>query len=123
MAQLLPGYELTLILRSEMNEEGVTRIREKIGEIVRGFDGEVIHAEDWGKKRLAYPIKKETRGRYIYTVFNGKSGVVAEVERNLRLNEGVFRFLTVQLESEFDGPAFKKKALGNAPGEEQQPTA
>src|SRR4029077_17945300 len=63
----------------------------------------------WGKRKLAYPIHKETRGQYSYLVYTGTGDIVHEMERNLRLNEHVLRFLTVNLEKEFDSEIFKKQ--------------
>lgn len=105
----LPGYETTFITRSELSDESLKSIQERLNQVVGSFGGEVVLTEDWGKKKLAYSIQKETRGHYTYLVYSGKPGVVHEIERNLRLQEHVLRFLTVNLENEFDAPSFKKR--------------
>ena len=46
--------------------------------------------EDWGRRKLAYPIQKETRGQYTYLVYTGTGDIVHEIERNLRLNDQFF---------------------------------
>jgi len=103
------GYETTFITRSELTDEALKTLQERISQVVSTFQGEVVLAEDWGKKKLAYPIKKESRGHYTYMVYTGKPGVVHEIERNLRLHDHVLRFLTVNLDQEFDAPEFKKQ--------------
>ncbi|MFN7684033.1 MAG: 30S ribosomal protein S6 [Oligoflexia bacterium] len=105
---LLPGFETTFITRSELSDEGLKAIQERLNGVVAQFGGELIHQEDWGKRKLAYPIAKESRGHYTYFVYTGKGDVVHEIERNLRLNDQVLRFLSVNLEKEFNGEAFKK---------------
>ncbi len=105
----LAGYETTWITRSEISDEGLKALQERITQVVASFQGEVVLTEDWGKRKLAYPIQKETRGQYTYLVYSGKSGVVHEIERNLRLHDHVLRFLTVNLENEFDGVEFQKR--------------
>ncbi len=105
---LIPGYETTIITRNELTDEALKLIQERMGTVVAQFDGTIVLHEDWGKKKLAYPIKKETRGHYTYLVYNGKPGVVHEVERNLRIHEHVLRFLTVTLGKEFSPDDFKK---------------
>lgn len=107
-AGALPGYETTFITRSELSDDALKTLQEKVKGVVSEYKGEVVLAEDWGKRKLAYSIQKETRGHYTYLVYSGKPGVVHEIERNLRLNEHVLRFLTVNLETEFDGEKFKK---------------
>jgi small subunit ribosomal protein S6 len=101
------GYETTFITRSELSDDALKTIQEKLKGVVAGFSGELILTEDWGKKKLAYPIQKETRGHYSYMVYTGKGDVVHEMERNLRLQDHVLRFLTVNLEKEFDADKFK----------------
>jgi len=107
----LPGFETTFITRNELTDDAVAAIRERLTQAIAGFNGEVVLHEDWGKKKLAYPIQKETRGHYTYLVYTGKGEVVTEVERNLRLNEHVLRFLSISLAKEFDGEDFKKRRL------------
>lgn len=105
----LPGYETIFITRSELTDEALRTLQERIGQIVTNFNGESVLSEDWGKRKLAYPIEKESRGHYSFVVYTGKPGVVHEIERNLRLHDHVLRFLTVNLESEFDAAAYKKQ--------------
>ena len=106
---ILSGYETTFITRSEMTDDALRSLNERIGQIIGSFQGETVLAEDWGKRKLAYPITKETRGHYTYIVYTGKAGVVHEIERNLRLHENVLRFLTVNLANEFDASEFQKR--------------
>lgn len=104
----LPGYETTFITRSELSDEALKAIQDRLNGVVAQYGGEVVLTEDWGKRKLAYTISKESRGQYTYLVYTGKGDVVHEMERNLRLNEHVLRFLTVNLESEFDPEKFRK---------------
>lgn len=106
---LIAGYETTFITRSELSDEGLKALQERLSQVVSSFQGEVVLSEDWGKRKLAYPIKKESRGHYTYLVYTGKDNVVHELERNLRLHDHVLRFLTVNLKQEFDGAEFKQQ--------------
>jgi small subunit ribosomal protein S6 len=105
----LAGYETTFITRSEISDDAQKALVERLQGVVANFDGEVVLSEDWGRRKLAYPIHKESRGLYTYIVYTGKGDVVHEMERNLRLNEHVLRFLTVNLQNEFDAEAFRKR--------------
>ena len=106
---ILPGYETTFITRAELTDEALKTLQEKVSQVISTFQGSVVLSEDWGKKKLAYPIQKEMRGHYTYIVYTGKGDVVHELERNLRMHDHVLRFLTVNLEKEFDAAQFEKR--------------
>ncbi len=108
-AKRIPGYETTFITRSEMSDEAVKALQERLQGVIASFQGEVVLSEDWGRRKLAYPIQKESRGHYTYIVFTGTGEVVHEIERNLRLHDHVLRFLSVNLGAEFDPEAFRKR--------------
>jgi small subunit ribosomal protein S6 len=105
---VLPGYETTFITKSEMSDDALKALKDRLAAVVTQFNGELVLSEDWGKRKLAYPIAKEVRGHYTYFVYTGKGDVVHELERNLRLNDQVLRFLSVNLEKEFSAEGFTK---------------
>jgi small subunit ribosomal protein S6 len=105
----LPGYETTIITRPDMSDEAVKALQERLTGVVSGYKGTLVIQEDWGRRKLAYPIQKETRGHYTYLVYTGQGDIVHEIERNLRLQDTVLRFLTVNLEKEFDAEVFTKR--------------
>lgn len=98
----LPGYETTLITKVDLSDDALKTFKDRLFGIVKAYGGEVVYEEDWGKRKFAYPIEKETRGQYTYFVYTGRGDVVAEIERNLRINESTLRFMTVNLAKEFD---------------------
>lgn len=104
----LPGYETTIITKTELTDEALKTLSDKIEKIISDFQGDVVYTEDWGRKKLAYPIQKESRGRYTYLAYTGKGGVVQEIERNLRIAEPVLRFATVKLSDSFDADWYHK---------------
>ena len=105
----LPGYELVFVTRVDLTDDGLKALKDKVISIIGNYSGEVIYQEDWGKRKLAYPINKETRAHYTYIVFTAQGDVVAEIERNLRLSDFVMRFLTVNLSKEFDKEVYAKE--------------
>lgn len=104
----LCGYETTYVAKVELSDDALKAVFEKIKGVIENFGGELVTTEDWGKRRLAYTIQNETRGHYTYLAYSGKPGVVAEIERNLRLNESIMRFLTIQLSNEFEKEDYLK---------------
>ena len=105
----LAGYETTVITRSELSDEALKGIQDRLASVVAEYKGELVLTEDWGRRKLAYSIHKESRGHYTYYVYTGNSGVVAEIERHLRIHDHVLRFLTVNLDKEFDAESFRKQ--------------
>ena len=91
-------YETIFILRPDTSSEQISVILERVRKIIEAMAGKVLHIENWGKRRLAYEIKKELKGVYIYWKYLGKQGLVEEIERNLRMSDSVIRYFTVQLE-------------------------
>ncbi len=105
----LAGYETTFVTRSELSDDALKALQDKLTGIIGQYKGEVVLTEDWGKRKLAYTIQKESRGHYTYVAYTGEGDIVHEIERNLRLHDHVLRFLTVNLEREFDPEDFRKK--------------
>lgn len=117
------GYETTYISKPDTGEDAQRNFLEKLKGIIKAHGGEVIAVEDWGRRRLAYPIQKETRGVYTHVVYSGNNTLVAELERNLRINEQVVRFLTVKITDEIDVKTFKRKPTSNVAHNPTVPSA
>jgi small subunit ribosomal protein S6 len=93
-------YETIYITRPELGEEDLKGLTEKVQEVITGMNGECRRLEDWGLRKLAYPVKKCARGRYYYVNFTGSSALIAELERRLRLDDKVIRYQSVKLDKE-----------------------
>jgi len=93
-------YETIFIASPELNDDDVKVIIEKTKGLIEKMGGQVEKTDDWGTRKLAYEVKKKSRGHYIYMKFSGKSDLVAEVERMFRINEGVIKYQSVQIEEE-----------------------
>lgn len=119
MAKTSIAYESTFIVRPDTSDDAVKALRDKIKTIIKNHDGDLITTEDWGRRRLAYAIKGETRGYYTHLVFNGNNDLVAEIERNLRINEHVIRFLTVKLMDDYNAATFKRRPSTNIMSEQR----
>ena len=107
-------YETFLIIDPDLNEEALTLASEKIKGIVNANGGAVLTYVPWGKKKLAYPVKKRTQGLYILMEYGGGPELVAELERNMRLDERVLKFITVKLEDRFDPEKEEARELAAA---------
>ncbi|MDY0040237.1 MAG: 30S ribosomal protein S6 [Desulforhabdus sp.] len=94
-------YETFFIVDPDLPDDITANVDEKIKSIITAQGGTVISYAPWGKKKLAYPVKKRSRGLYVLTEYSGGPALVAELERNMRLDERVLKFITVKLEDRF----------------------
>jgi small subunit ribosomal protein S6 len=91
----LKRYETVFIVQADLPEDDLNGLIERYTSIVTGFKGLVAKIEKWGKKRLAYEIRKQTRGFYVLLDYAGKSTIVNELERNFKIDDKVLKFMTV----------------------------
>lgn len=92
------NYEMVSILSPDLTEENKKSTIQKTEEIITKFKGEVFSVDEWGKKRLAYPIQKFAEGYYFQLNFAGPHEVIQELNRVLRINEQVLRFQIIRVE-------------------------
>ncbi len=89
-------YETIYILRPSLNEEEINTIVENSNAIVTGDQGQIIDLDRWGMRKLAYPIKKELQGFYVFCDYSGTPEAVAEMERKFRIDDAVLRYMTIK---------------------------
>lgn len=90
-------YELMLIVNPGVEEDRHAEILDRLRATVEKAKGTIIGVDDWGKKKLAYEIKKETEGLYSVVTFTAAPQTLSEVERVLGITDDVMRFQTVRL--------------------------
>lgn len=95
-------YETFFITDPDLPDDVNAVVDEKLKAVITSNGGDVLTYVSWGKKRLAYTVKKHTRGHYILMEYAGGPGLVAELERNMRLDERVLKFITVKLDDRYD---------------------
>ena len=89
-------YELALVVSAKIEDDARTATVEKAKEYVTRAGGVISEVEEWGKKRLAYEIQKQTEGFYYFVSFEAESNVPALVEQDVRIMDNVLRFLCVR---------------------------
>jgi small subunit ribosomal protein S6 len=115
-------YETFFIIDPDLTEEAYNLAGEKLKGIVNANSGTVLTYVPWGKKKLAYPVKKRTQGLYILMEYCGGPELVAELERNMRLDERFLKFITVKLLDRFD-PAKEEERESAVPVAFEEETA
>lgn len=86
------------VVRPTVDEQSLATVNEKVDKFITAGGGELIKREDWGKRRLAYPITKFTEGFYSVLQFNFPSKAVRDLDRSLQLTEEILRFLVTRVE-------------------------
>jgi small subunit ribosomal protein S6 len=84
----------------ETAEEDITKLNETIGKIVTDAGGNVVRTDVMGRRKLAYPINKKTEGHYTLFEIEGSGQEIAELERRMRVNDAIMRFITVRVDEE-----------------------
>ena len=98
-------YETIYIVQPDLGDDEIKTLSTKVQDVIASLDGEFKRLEDWGIRKLAYPINKSPRGRYFYLRFDGDSPLIAELERRLRLDDKVYRYQSVKLDVDVVVPA------------------
>lgn len=90
------SYECAVILHPAVTDDGLKTSTAKYVDIIAGRGGAITRVETWGKRRLSYEIMRQPDGHYFFYRFRGDSTLVAELARQLRIDEGVLRHMIVR---------------------------
>lgn len=92
-------YELVYIMNPQVDADDAEKIAARLQEVVAKLGGKITKVDQWGRRKLAYPINKATRGVFVCVRMVGYGDLVAEIERNLRNADAIVRFQTVRLDT------------------------
>lgn len=92
----LHEYEVVYVGQSGLDEEGLNTLNSRFVQTVANYGGQITATEPWGRRNLAYPIKRHFNGHYMLQRFQMPAAGANEVERFLRLNEDVIRYLVIR---------------------------
>jgi small subunit ribosomal protein S6 len=100
-------YETVFIVNPSLSQEESQPLFDKLTDLIAAHQGLMVKFDEWGHKRLAYEIKQQTRGYYILLDFCGNGSLVKELERNMRLDDRVLKYMTVCVAKDVDEEAVK----------------
>ena len=98
-------YESVFIARQDVSSTQVEQLADSFAEILSGLGAEVKLREYWGLRNMAYRIKKNRKGHYVMFHIDGPSAAILEMERNMRLNEDILRYMTIRMDELPEGPS------------------
>lgn len=93
-------YEVMYIAAPENSDDDVAKLNETITQLVEKEGGSIVSTEVMGRRKLAYPINKKTEGVYTLFEISGSGQEIAELERRMRVNDAVIRFITVRVDED-----------------------
>jgi small subunit ribosomal protein S6 len=99
---LMREYETLYILRPDLAEDAIGKVNERLTGVLDREGAKVLRLNVWGKKKLAYEVKKNPKGVYIHLSYLSQPSVVSEFERNLRMLEPVIKYQTVRIAENVD---------------------
>ena len=108
-------YECVFIARQELTAAQTEQLSKDLTKIVSANSGEVKNQEYWGLRNLAYKIRKNRKGHYTMFHIEAPSSTIEELERNMRLNEDILRYLTVKIDTLPEGPSVMMTARPDRP--------
>lgn len=98
-------YESIFIVHPEKVGDDLEAVIQKYKEVLSGQGATILKVDNWGTRKLAYPIMKQNQGNYVLVVFEAQSSVIAEYERRMRIDDSIIKFQTVLLEGGYEAPA------------------
>lgn len=91
-------YELTYIVNSVISDEQVKDMVSRVTSYISENGGEIIEVDEWGARRLAYPIQKKRNGYYVNMYFTAPGEIVPRLERALEIDDNILRYLTLRMD-------------------------
>ena len=91
-------YESIYIIRPTVEEEGIKALIERFSNLIQQEGGQIENVDEWGKRRLAYPIDDLNEGYYVLVNFSAEPHLPEELERNYKITDDILRYLTIRLD-------------------------
>src|SRR5215510_4697039 len=101
----MPFYENVFIARQDISSTQAEALTEQFANLIAEQGGKVTKKEQWGLRNIAYRIKKNRKGHYVLMNIDATAAAVTEMERQMRINEDVLRYLTVRVDALEEGPS------------------
>ncbi len=99
MSEVKNFYELTYIINAALGDDQIKEVIRRVNQYIQEHGGEIVEVNEWGTRRLAYPIQKRRNGYYVNMYFRAPSSLIAALERFLEIDEQVLRYLTLRMDA------------------------
>src|SRR5580700_9120350 len=116
----MPLYENVFIARQDISGAQVDALADTFTQLVADNGGEVKKREYWGLRNLSYRMRKNRKGHYVLMNLSAPPAVIAELERTMRINEDILRYLTIRVEALDEAPSAMMQSRGGRDGREDR---
>lgn len=111
-------YELTYIINAVLNDDQIKGLTRRVHKFIEENGGNILEVDEWGSRRLSFPIKKKRNGHYVNLHFEAEGDLIVRLERALTIEDDILRYLTLKLDSKMlrsweEAKAAGKKALAD----------
>ncbi len=114
-------YETIFIVHPDVAGDAYAAALEKFKGVLTEQGAQILKVDEWGTRKLAYPVRKQTRGTYVMVVYEANPEVIAEFERRMRIDDAIMKFQTVYLEKGLEmPPAAEEPEAGSESTEETE---
>ena len=117
----MPYYETVFIARQDLSDAQVQALTDGYTKIIEDAKGKIHKIEKWGLRNLAYSIKKNRRGHYVLIESDVEAPAIHEMERTMRLNEDILRFMSIRQDELSTGPSIIMDKSSKDTGEDKKP--
>jgi small subunit ribosomal protein S6 len=117
------NYELTFIVKPDLDAANTASLLEKVKELLTSEGGTIIRLDQWGMRRLMYPIRKYREGQYVFILAKLEAPTIIRIEARLRLNEDIIRYLFIRADDDLPPPVAVEEPAVEAVATEAQPVA
>ena len=95
-------YETIYIANPNLEDDALKEVVAKFSDIIEKKKGSIVKIDDWGKRKLAYEVKRFDKGHYVLLDFCGFPEALTELERNLKLDDRILKYMTVKIDDDFE---------------------
>ncbi len=114
-------YETLFVVKPTLTEEEIAAQIAKIKDVLTKVEAELLATDDMGMRKLAYPVEKNDRGYYTILFYKANGDAIAEIERNLKINEDIIKFLTVKYSNQKELAQFDKQVAAANKSKAEEP--
>ncbi|MBF0159872.1 MAG: 30S ribosomal protein S6 [Magnetococcales bacterium] len=90
-------YETVYIIRADLTTEQIEQVITRMKDIISANSGQILKTELWGRRQLAYSVKKNSKGFYVFHVLEGKGQLISNLEERMKLDEDILKFQTIRI--------------------------
>ncbi len=108
------AYEFTYIVNAVLGDEQIKAVVERVSNLIKENGGEITEIDEWGSRRLAYPINKKRNGYYVNLYMDAPGEILVRLERALEIDDDILRYMTLRMDAKMKRSYEQKKSTPKA---------